>query len=75
MHMGNKDWTCKSMQGNTYSTFVVDEGSGKHFAYHSADKTAKEKVVRQFVQEEVIPSGSRMVEQLTADCDQNFLDR
>jgi hypothetical protein len=35
MHMDIKDLTCKSLQGNLYTTFVVDEGSGKHFEYQT----------------------------------------
>jgi hypothetical protein len=34
----------------------------------------KEEVVREFVTNEVLPSGHPMVQRLTADCDPNFLD-
>jgi Fe-S cluster assembly scaffold protein SufB len=42
----------KSLQGNQYTTFVVDEGSGKHYVYHSESNVDKEEVVEQFVKEE-----------------------
>jgi hypothetical protein len=74
MHMDIKDMTTVSMQGNLYTTWVVDEGSGKHCVYYSERKTDKEEVVESYVKEEVIPSGHPMVKTLTADCDPNFLD-
>jgi hypothetical protein len=74
MHMDIKDLTYKSLQGNQYTTFVVNEGSGKHYFYHSESKVDKEEVVEQFVKEEVLPSKHDMVKVLTADCDPNFLD-
>jgi hypothetical protein len=74
MHMDIKDLTCKSLQGNKYTTFVVDEGSGKHYVYDFEAKVDKEEVVEQFVKEEVLPSKHDMVKVLTADCDPNFLN-
>jgi hypothetical protein len=71
MHMYIKDLMCKSLQGNLYTMFVVDKGSGK---YHADTKMNKEEVVAQFVRDEVLPSNHPMVKTLTADCDPNFLD-
>jgi hypothetical protein len=74
MHMDIKDMMTMSVQGNLYTTWVVDKGSGKHCVYYSERKTEKEDVVESSVKEEVIPSGHPMVKTLTADCDPNFLD-
>jgi hypothetical protein len=74
MHMDIKDMTHSSLQGNQYVTFLVDEGTDKHYVYHSKNKMDKEEVIKQFVKEEVLPSGHPMVRVLNADCDANFLD-
>jgi hypothetical protein len=74
LHMDIKDMTHPSLQGNRYVTFIVDEGTDKHYVYHSGDKMEQEGVIRQFVKEEVLPSGHPMVKILNADCDANFLD-
>jgi hypothetical protein len=74
LHMDIKDMTVCSLQGNRYTTYIIDEGSDKHYVYHSKTKMDKEDVIKQFVKEEVLPSNHPMVKVLNADCDANFLD-
>jgi transposase InsO family protein len=74
LHMDIKDMTVPSLQGNRYTTYIIDEGSDKHYDYHSKTKMDNEEVIKQFVREEVLPSKHPMVRVLNADCDANFLD-
>ncbi|KAJ1404903.1 hypothetical protein B484DRAFT_404618, partial [Ochromonadaceae sp. CCMP2298] len=53
---------------------LVDKGTGKHYVYHTVDKVDQHEIIKQFVIEEVLPSGLPMVKQWTADSDANFLD-
>jgi hypothetical protein len=74
MHMDLKEMTCNSLQRNHVVTWIVDEATDMQYVYHSKDKMDKERVIEQFVREEVLPSGAECVRKLTADCDSNFLD-
>jgi hypothetical protein len=74
MFMDIKHMSGNSMQGNLYSTYIVDKGTGKHYVYHTVDKMDQHKIIKQFVMEEVLPSGLPMVKRWTADSDANFLD-
>jgi hypothetical protein len=74
MHMDLKEMTCNILQRNYVVTWIVDEATDMQYVYHSKDKMDKERIIEQFVREEVLPSDCECVRKLTADCDSNFLD-
>lgn len=74
MYMDIKHMSGYSVQGNLYSTYIIDKGTGKHYVYHTVDKTDQHEIIKRFVMEEVLPSGLPMVRKWTADSDANFLD-
>jgi hypothetical protein len=75
LHMDIKEMTCESKQKNHCTTWIIDRGTGKHYAYHLQGKSDQDAVIRRFVLEEVIPSGHGAVKNLTADCDSTFLEQ